>query len=39
MADVAGAFLDLAFDVLAGAGCPQALPLGFGKVEDFQPFR
>ena len=37
-ADDAGAFLDLAVDVLAGVGCPQTLPMGFREGEDGEAF-
>jgi hypothetical protein len=33
--DDAGALLDLAVDILAGVGCPQAHPVGFRKGEAF----
>ncbi len=36
--DDAGTLLDLAVDILAGVGCPQALPVGFRKGEDGKAF-
>ena len=33
-----GALLDLAVDVVAGVGCPQALSVGFREGEDNEAF-